>query len=613
MDKKGPKKERPTYNMWQNTWFMVKVAWKVCKVPIYQTILLAALLVGINLAELFVVPTILDKVETAAPLGELLLTILCFAGTLMVLSGVHTYVQTGSLMGSITVRLAIINLLNQKTAMTSYPNTEDVEFLKKQEKASNATGSNAEACEAIWGTWVNLLRDLTGFVIYLLLLSGLDPVLILATVVTAVVGYFINKRIREWEYRHREEKFGYEKKLSYVQQKAEDIKLAKDIRIFGMRTWLEDIYSSTMRLYDAFILRREKAYIWANVVDVVLSFLRNGIAYFYLIGMAISAELSAAEFLLYMTAAGGFTTWVTGILSGFSTLHQQSMGISTVREYLDAPEPFRFEDGKPLPVVQDGDYELELKNVSFRYPGAEEDTIHQMNLIIRPGEKLAIVGLNGAGKTTLVKLLCGFYDPTEGQVLLNGEDIRQYNRRDYYKHFTAVFQQFSVLDVSVAENVAQTYEPDMERVKDCVAKAGLTEAVETMAAGYETRIGKEVYNDGIDLSGGQMQRLMLARALYKDAPILMLDEPTAALDPIAENDIYLKYNEMTVGRTSVFISHRLASTRFCDRIIYLEGGVIAEEGSHDSLMSLDGRYAELFRVQSKYYQEGEGKNEEGEE
>lgn len=174
-----------------------------------------------------------------------------------------------------------------------------------------------------------------------------------------------------------------------------------------------------------------KIYLWADVVDIILTLLRNGIAYFYLIALTLNTGLPASQFLLYFTAVSGFTAWVTGILSGFSTLHTQSIDLSMIREFLETPEPFRFEEGKPL-KPEKIPYEIQLKNVCFRYPGAEKDTLHNLNLTIRAGEKLAVVGLNGAGKTTLVKLICGFYDPTEGEVLLNGEDIRQYNRRDYY-------------------------------------------------------------------------------------------------------------------------------------------------------------------------------------
>ena len=243
--------------------------------------------------------------------------------------------------------------------------------------------------------------------------------------------------------------------------------------------------------------------------------------------------------------------------------------------------------------------------MSYRYPEAEADTIHDLSLTIRPGEKLAIVGLNGAGKTTLVKLLCGLLDPTEGTVLLNGTDIRTFDRKKYYALFSAVFQEYALLSTTVADNVAQSVDGiDEKKIWDCLEKAGLTTTIRALPNGIHTHVGHEIFLDGVLFSGGQTQRLMLARALYKDGPILLLDEPTAALDPIAENDIYRKYSAMTAGKTSVFISHRLASTRFCDRILFLDHGRIAEEGTHEALLRKGGGYAALFEVQSRYYQEG---------
>ena len=330
---------------------------------------------------------------------------------------------------------------------------------------------------------------------------------------------------------------------------------------------------------------------------------RNGIAYVYLIQLALHENLSVGEFLLYFTAISTFTQWVMGILQSTLKLHTESLDISRVREFLDYPEPFRFSGGAALPESRP--YELKLENVSFRYDGAEADTIHHLNLTIHPGEKLAIVGLNGAGKTTLVKLLCGLLDPTEGRVLLNGIDVRLFNRQEYYELFSAVFQEFSILNVTIAENIAQCAQDiDDARVQACLDQAGLTQAVAQLPQGVKTYVGREVFLDGVLFSGGETQRLMLARALYKDSPILVLDEPTAALDPLAENDIYLKYNDMTRGKTALFISHRLASTRFCDRIILLSDGGIAEEGTHESLLADGGAYAQLFEVQSRYYREG---------
>ncbi len=603
---KQKKKEKPQYNMWQNSGWMIKNAWKERKSVLFLSLAVAAGAVAMSLTELFIAPMVLRKVETSAPLSQLLGTILGFALLLMFLSALNAYLDQNTMFGRMEGRLSILKQVHYKFDTTSFPNTENPVVLKKLEKAQMAMNCNDSSTEAIWKTMTDLLKNGAGFLIYLCLLSSLDPVLLVVVLVTTVVGYFSSKRIHEWGYRHREEEAAYLKKINYIWFNASERKIGKDIRMFGMRPWLEDVYRSALTLYHDFIARRERVYLIADVIDVVLSLLRNGISYFYLITLTLKSGLPASQFLLYFNAVNGFTNWMTGILTGLSTLHTQSLDLSTIREFLELSEPFLFEKGKPIQAEPGASYEIKLNHVSFRYPGAETDTIHQMDLTIHAGEKLAIVGLNGAGKTTLVKLICGFYDPTEGEVLLNGVNIKTYNRRDYYNMFTAVFQQFSVMDITLAENVAQTVESvDLERVKASVAKAGLTQKAESLPQGYDTHIGRQVFEDGIELSGGETQRLMLARALYKGAPMMVLDEPTAALDPIAENDMYLKYNEMTKGCTSVYISHRLASTRFCDRIIFLANGKIAEEGTHDALIDKNGEYAKLFAIQSKYYQEGD--------
>ena len=598
--KKAPK---PKYNLWQNTGFMLRTSRKYAKSVFPLCIVLALLSAGKSVAELLIAPAILNKIELSASLGSVVLTIAAFAFVLMLLSGLRSYVDTNALFGRIAVRSQGIYLsISRKYAETSYPNLLNTDFLALGEKASAACAGNSESSEAIWTTLTDLMTSCIGFIVYLALLTNLNLWLAALVAATTAVSYFASKRINEWGYLHRSEELELTKKIEYADKTAASRGFAKDIRMFGLRGWLEDLWGSTMRLYSAFCAKRERKYIWANIIDIVLTFLRNGIAYAFLIGITVKNGLPASQFLLYFAALSGFAQWVVEILDKLSVMHKQSLDISTIREFLDWDEPFDLNGGERIAFEPNKQYEIRLDNVSFRYPKADKDTLSHINLTVHPGEKLAIVGLNGAGKTTLVKLVCGFLDPTEGRILLNGEDIRKFNRNDYYALFSAVFQEFSVLDVTVKENVAQCVDGiDETRVWQCIDKAGLTEKIRSLPKGIETHLGRRVFKDGVEFSGGQTQRLMLARALYKNAPILVLDEPTAALDPIAENDIYQKYNDMTHGRTSFFISHRLASTRFCDRIIFVDGGKIAEEGTHDELLKNGGGYAYLFEVQSKYY------------
>ena len=608
--KKNPKREktvRPRYNMGQNSWFMIKLAWTSGEKKVLVLSLLSALMaVALNLINLYATPVILSVVEAQAPAARLLGTIAGFVLALMLVSAALTYINTNTLYGRIGVRRELISLLNKKAATTSYPNLFDDRYQKLNTKSQETIDSNSAATEAIWTTLTDLTANVTGFFIYVFLLSAVQPGLVLLILVTTLISYFVGKHVNEWGYKHREEEAEYERQMAYLSGRARDLTAAKDIRIFGLRPWMEELHAKSLEAYTAFQQRAQGVYIRAKIADLVLTFLRNGIAYAYLIGLVLNHGLDVAGFLLLFGAVGGFTTWVTGILNGFHTLHKQSLDISTVRECLEFEEPFLFEEGRHIKARPDKKYEIRLEDVSFRYPGSEKDTLTHINLTLHPGEKLAVVGLNGAGKTTLIKLICGFLDPTGGRVLLDGEDIRNFNRADYYTLFSAVFQSFSLLAGTIATNVAQDQvNIDMERVRECISKAGLKTKIESLKNGYETYLNRAVFEEAMLLSGGETQRLMLARALYKDAPFIVLDEPTAALDPIAESDMYQKYEKMTKGRSSIYISHRLASTRFCDRILLIAEGKIAEEGTHEELLKKGGSYAELYEVQSRYYKEGD--------
>ena len=597
--------EKPKYNLWQNSWYMVKLAWRYSKSVLAICIILAAATTGETVVQLLIAPGILQKLELRASLPQLLGAIAIFTGALILFAAAKEYFDLNKLFGRVTVRIKLIEAIAEKMAQTSYENLLDTAFLQRKERASSACDDNQSPAESIWLTWTNILANLLGFAVYLALLSSLSPLLILVVIATTAAGYFVSRKVNQFGYLHREEEAAYTAEMRYVKRTVTSRAFAKDIRIFGLKPWLMEVWQKSFQLYESFLRRREKHYFLTNLADFLLSLLRNGISYAYLLHLTLTEGLSASTFLLYFTAASGFTQWITGILEQFTALSKASLEISVVREFLEWPEGFQLTGGDPIPDAVNGTYELQLEHVTYRYPGAAEDTIHDLSLTLHRGEKVALVGLNGAGKTTLVKLLCGFLDPTQGTVRLNGVDIRKLNRRAYYKLFSAVFQEFSLLEATVAENVAQQVAGiDEEKVWQCLENAGLSDAVRALPQGLQTHLGRSIYDDGTELSGGQTQRLMLSRALYRDGAVLVLDEPTAALDPITESEIYLKYSEMTQGKTSLFISHRLASTRFCDRIILLENGSIAEEGSHEALLQAGGSYAKLFSVQRRYYEEG---------
>ena len=596
-------KEKPKYSIIQNIGWMITNAWNSCRRLLFLVVAIAVLEILYNLAGLYIAPEILDIVQEKGSTAQLLSTIAFFTGALFVTKGLRFYLSTYSDYCRIEVRSTIIGQIAYKSNTTSYPNTLKEDYIGLRESAHHQVEGNHVATEYIWKVLGEFLTNVGGFIIYLFIMSNLDPVLMMVIIITCFVSFFVSRNISSWMYTHRDEEEKYYAQKVYFRSKAESPVIAKDIRIFGLQNWLEELLDKVHNVYLDFRFKVSARFLVGDLVDTVLTMARSGIAYVYLIRMVLAKEIDVAEFVLYFAAVSSFTTWVSGILQNVSRLHKDSLDINKVRMFLEYPEPFIFEDGEAIPKADL--YEIKLDSVSYRYPGADKDTIHNIDLTIRAGEKLAIVGLNGAGKTTLVKLICGLIDPTNGRVLLNGTDIRCFNRKEYYRLFSAVFQEFSILDVTVAECITQSTDTvDERKMQWCIEQAGLTDFIAELPDGLQTHVGRDVFSDGVLFSGGQTQRLMLARALYKDGPILLLDEPTAALDPIAENDIYMKYNEMTAGKISVFISHRLASTRFCDRILFLQDGGIAEEGTHESLLALRGEYAKLFDVQSRYYQEG---------
>ena len=360
------------YTMLQNAWYIVRLAWRERKSVLWLCLALAGLHVAISLAELFLAPLALGKVEAAAPLPELFGTIAAMAGTLALLRAVRAYTDQNTLFGRVQLRTSLNLQVITKAVSTSYPNSSDPSLLQEKERADRALDSNSSAGEAIWRVMTEIFQNLLGFGIYLALFLSLDPVLILLAVATAALSYVCSLRTNKWSYDHRQEGAALGQKMSYIRQTAGDRGALKDIQIFGMSSWLRQVHDAVLKLFRDFQLREQRVRLLGDLAEVALTFLRNGAAYGYLLALALGEGLSVSEFLLYFTAVGNFTTWVTGILKGFGELHQFSLELSSVRSYIEAPEPFRMEGGKAIEPDTSLPYTLELRDVSFRYPGAEK-------------------------------------------------------------------------------------------------------------------------------------------------------------------------------------------------------------------------------------------------
>lgn len=379
----------------------------------------------------------------------------------------------------------------------------------------------------------------------------------------------------------------------------------KEIRLYGEQQLIEKKFLTAHetvvdKILQTFLKTSEYTFIM-NLCDLLSKLVLYGFAIY----RAVNGSMSAGDVIIFVMCFIRIQYAFESISDNFGSLLTKSQMWKQLYDFLDIPDE-KYQGTIPTEKRDDNEYEFEFKHVWFKYPDSEEYTLKDINLKWRIGEKMALVGKNGCGKSTLVKLLCRLYDPTEGEITLNGIDIRKYKYEEYMELFSVVFQDSKLFSFSLAENVAADTEYDAERVTDCVIRAGLGERLDTMENGIETCLYKDFDENGVEISGGEAQKLCLARAIYKGSPFIVLDEPTAALDPISEYDIYTKFNGIVGTRTAIYISHRLSSCRFCDEITVMDNGRIAERGSHDELLGNGGVYKELWTAQAEYYKDTAG-------
>lgn len=459
--------------------------------------------------------------------------------------------------------------------------------------------------EAMLRGFLDMLTNLGGALVYGVVIGWGRPALLaflVAISVPAVVAAVLSQRRAPGRY---DEQYRAIQRYDHLIAETLSPRSAKDVRIYRMRGLMSDKLDEVAAATRAAFARQWRDEELSGLVEVAGALVRDAAVYAWLIAELFSGALDLTTFLLLVGLVTGFGTWMRGFFDGLLLMVQKGRIVSSWRSFEAACHP------TPRPVTElptaGRPHEIAFDHVSFSYDG-KRDVISDLTLTIRAGERLALVGPNGAGKTTLVKLACGLIEPTAGCVTLDGTDLRQLDRPTLFRELSVVFQDPSVFSIPLADNVACAWGVEGEkdaRLVSALDQADLLERARALPHGLATCLGQDLEDDGVTLSGGETQRLMLARALYRDAPVVILDEPTAALDPLAERRMYERYDELTAGRTSVFISHRLASTRFCERVVYLEGGCVAEEGTHEGLLAAGGGYARMFETQARYYEDDE--------
>ena len=505
----------------------------------------------------------------------------------------------------IYVRMKMITERVTKALSMNYQNLENPKILDMHEKACRATGGNDEGVEGMMRSFYDVLVQAMLLVISLSVVIVLDVRLVLLIIVISVLQYLFFRHTVKRDRKEVWDKLSPTwRRINYMEHVTQDFSYAKDIRLFHMQDWILGKQHQVLAEKQEKMLHSRNLWIYNSIFAHGMSILQNAAIYAVLILVFMGKGMTIGNFTLYLGLASTFAAALTEVLNRAGDLKKNSLWVDDFRSFMGLTDD---EEGDCIPLPKTDCYTFTFRNVSFRYGGAKSYALQNVNLTIRAGERLAVVGLNGAGKTTLIKLLLRLYDVSEGEILLNGTNINRFRRREYFALFAPVFQNAEIFAFPVSENVSMKPPKATDRAlaEQYLVQAGLADKLAELKDGVQTELLKVLHDDGVDLSGGEKQKLALARALYKEAPIIVLDEPTAALDALAEYRLYKNFDKMIGKKSAVYISHRLSSTRFCDNIAMFVAGKMVEYGPHEALLAKKGAYAEMFEIQAQYYRDEE--------
>lgn len=596
------KREVSKYTTWQNVVYVIQGAWKYDK-KVFGYFGVYTFLASIQPFILIFFPKwILEELLGAKRLEQLVALLVSFFLVAAVVGFFTTWLRSLYFPHMIKIRFEFIRKHQKKCMMTNFKNTEDSDFLNDMETAFRCLGSNDIGIEGMLHKLFALVGNLIALGGYVTIIATLNIWVLLYLVVNVIISYFITFRVKKYEHDQKDIISENDRRSNYLYHVMYDFSYGKELRLLGIRDWIAERFVEYKNRRLTIHKKIKWKYFNVGLVDTSLLVIREVVIYSYLIYLVMNKQISIPDFTMYFTTVAGFAGWMTMMMKDLAYMRAQNLNICDYRSFIEKEEEVEQTHKMSVP---EGPYTFEFRDVSFKYPNSEKYVYKHLNLIIHSGEKLAIVGHNGAGKTTFVKLLCRLYDVTDGEILLNGINIKCFDKQEYYKKFSVVFQEIKTLAFSVAENVALQEKEHINyaKVAQVLEEAGMSKKIESLKRGVHTAIQKILDDEGIELSGGENQKIAIARALYKNGEIMILDEPTAALDALAEHEIYMNFNQMVQNKIAIYISHRLASTQFCDRIAMFEQGKLVEYGTHDELMELNEKYADMFAVQAKYYQE----------